>query len=161
MLSKSNVFSLFNKQKYPPKQSRNRRFSHNRKETQNKKTTYWLVMSNDLDITIISLPELGTVLCWREGMDPSSEKKIAQNEGLGFFAILGERLLLQFLKCVFLLVSSLVFFVTLCTLFRKVRARELLRLMECSKSMWCFANYNKMWKKICIKFWEGNFNWKG
>ncbi len=27
--------------------------------------------------------------------------------------------------------------------------------------MWCFANYNKIWKRICIKRWEGTFNWKG
>jgi hypothetical protein len=48
---------------------------------------------------------------------------------LGLFAVLGERLILRIL--------------------RKVPVRELLRLMESSKSMYIFANYNKIW---CV-FW--------
>lgn len=60
--------------------------------------------------------------------------------GLGSFGILGERMLLRLL--------------------RRIPVKSLLRLMECSKSMWCFANYPKIWKRICIKRWEGEFRWK-
>ena len=33
--------------------------------------------------------------------------------------------------------------------------------MRVSKAMYCFSNYHKIWKRICIKRWEGRFFWKG
>ncbi len=60
---------------------------------------------------------------------------------LGLFGRLPERLLLNFL--------------------RKLSVGGLLRLMECSKALYCATNYNKIWKRICIKRWDGKFDWKG
>jgi hypothetical protein len=54
---------------------------------------------------------------------------------LGLFALLGERFLLNFL--------------------RKVNVKTMLRLMETSKSFYCCCNYEKLWKRICIKRWDG------
>lgn len=64
----------------------------------------------------------------------------AMSHALGLFAKVGERLILRIL--------------------RQTAVRELLRLMETSKSMYAFANYNKIWKRICIKRWEGAGNAK-
>ncbi len=44
---------------------------------------------------------------------------------------------------------------------RKVSVEGLLRLMECSLSLYCACNYWKLWKRIAIKRWDGKFDWKG
>ena len=62
-------------------------------------------------------------------------------DGLGLFGLLGERLLLNFL--------------------RRVPVWALLRLMEASKSLFVAATYWKLWKRVAIKRWGGHFEWKG
>jgi hypothetical protein len=44
---------------------------------------------------------------------------------------------------------------------RRVTVKGLLRLMETSKSLFVFARYPKIWKRIAIKRWDGEFRWKG
>jgi hypothetical protein len=74
----------------------------------------------------------------RLGLEFWSRMSHANQSALGLFALLGERRLLNLL--------------------RKVPVKVLMRLMETSKALYCACNYSKIWKRICIKRWEGAFD---
>lgn len=65
----------------------------------------------------------------------------SSSEGLGLFSLVSERILLRIL--------------------RRVTVSGLLRLQETSKSFFVYARYPKIWKRIAIKRWDGEFRWKG